>query len=237
MKSKTYNTSSDLITIEYLGIKDLTPYEFNSRKHSADQIEKIQISIQEFGFLNPIIANKLTKKVIAGHGRLMAAQKLKLDKVPVIFVDHLNEVQVSAFVIADNRSAELAEWDYSLLASELEKLDSLNYAFEITGFSNEDLDQMLSDLNGDIDPKNEPEEDFEREEIESLPENSPENEDRVVSKHGYIWKLGEHELICDSKNLKECDEIVRFWQELTDSDAILDQNGSTFDEVCNDWVE
>jgi hypothetical protein len=119
---------------------DLVPYARNSRTHSETQINKIAASITEFGFLNPIITDG-NNGIVAGHGRVMAAQKLGLDELPTIDAAHLSEAQRRAYVIADNRLALDAGWDDELLKIELKDLDSAGFDLTLTGF---DLDELAS---------------------------------------------------------------------------------------------
>ena len=121
-----------------VSVADLVPYARNSRTHSAAQIDKIAASIREFGFLNPIIADG-ENGIIAGHGRVMAAQKLGLETLPVIEASHLTDAQRRAYVIADNRLALDAGWDNDLLKIELHDLDAQGFDLTLTGF---DLDEM-----------------------------------------------------------------------------------------------
>jgi ParB-like chromosome segregation protein Spo0J len=111
----------------------LVPYARNSRTHSPQQVDKIAASIREFGFLNPIIVDG-ENGIIAGHGRVMAAQKLGLADLPVIEASHLTEAQRRAYVIADNRLALDAGWDNDLLKVELQDLDSQGFDLTLTGF-------------------------------------------------------------------------------------------------------
>ena len=112
---------------------ELIPYVNNARLHSTDQVSKIAASIKEFGFNNPILTDG-KNGVIAGHGRLMAAEKLGLETVPTIELSHLSEAQKKAYILADNRLAELAEWDNELLKIELESLSELDFDVDLTGF-------------------------------------------------------------------------------------------------------
>ena len=117
---------------------DLIPYARNSRTHSDAQVAKLAASIKEFGFLNPVIVDG-DNGIIAGHGRILAAQKLGLEAVPTIEADHLTEAQRRAYVIADNRLALDAGWDDELLRIELGDLDADNFDLSLTGF---DLDEI-----------------------------------------------------------------------------------------------
>ena len=111
----------------------LVPYARNARTHSPAQVDKIAASIREFGFLNPIITDG-QNGIIAGHGRVMAAQKLGLDTLPTIDAAHLSEAQRRAYVLADNRTALDAGWDNDLLRIELQDLDATGFDLALTGF-------------------------------------------------------------------------------------------------------
>ena len=124
--------------IEQRPIKDLIPYINNSRKHSDEQVAQIAASITEFGWTNPILVDG-DSGIIAGHGRLLAARKLKMDKVPVIELAHLSDAQKKALIIADNKLALNADWDHELLKIELFELDDLKYDLALTGFSVDEL--------------------------------------------------------------------------------------------------
>lgn len=121
----------------------LIPYVRNARTHSADQIAQIAASIAEFGFTNPILVGE-DDVIIAGHGRLMAAQDLGLETVPVIVLDHLSEAQRRALIIADNRIAENAGWDDELLRSELAALRDDDFDLDLLGFDEAALDEILA---------------------------------------------------------------------------------------------
>lgn len=113
---------------------ELIPYANNAKKHSDEQIKKIAASIKEFGFINPVIVDS-ENGIIAGHARVMAAEKLKLKEVPVLLVEHLTEAQKKAYILADNRLAEIGtEWDMELVKIELDSLDGLGFDIELTGF-------------------------------------------------------------------------------------------------------
>lgn len=114
-------------------VAELVPYARNSRTHSDAQVAKIAASIKEFGFLNPIITDG-TGGIVAGHGRVLAAQKLGLDTLPVIEAEHLTEAQKRAYVIADNRLALDAGWDNDMLRIELQDLDAAGFDLSLTGF-------------------------------------------------------------------------------------------------------
>lgn len=128
--------------IEHLAVEDLVPYIRNSRTHSDAQVLQIASSIKEFGFTNPVLIDK-DGGIIAGHGRVMAARKLKLEEVPCIRLSHLTETQARALVIADNKLALNAGWDDNMLAIELKDLEDQGYDLSITGFSEKELKSLL----------------------------------------------------------------------------------------------
>lgn len=121
---------------ENVKIDKLKPYENNARTHNKKQIEKIAKSIKEFGFINPVIVDK-DYGIIAGHGRVLGASELGMTEVPCIFVEDLTEEQKRAYIIADNKLALDAGWDYDLLKLEIEELNDLDFDVSLTGF---DLD-------------------------------------------------------------------------------------------------
>ncbi len=125
--------------IKNIKIKDLVPYERNSKIHSEYQIGLIEDSIKEFGFINPILIDE-NKNVIAGHGRIEAAKNLKFKELPCIVIEGLTEEQRRAYIIADNRLSELAEWDNELVARELKDLKESGFNTDVTGFLFDDID-------------------------------------------------------------------------------------------------
>ena len=128
--------------LQFLSLENLTPYERNSREHSPEQIKRIAESIKTFGFTNPILVDG-KNGIIAGHGRLMAAKQLGLETVPVIQLEHLSEAQKRAYVIADNRLAELSSWNDEILRSELFELKEFDFDLSLMGFD----DSFLNSLN------------------------------------------------------------------------------------------
>lgn len=119
----------------------LIPYAMNSRTHSEHQIAQIAASIKEFGFLNPVIVDG-DNGIIAGHGRVMAAMHLCMEQVPVVEAKHLTDAQKKAFVIADNRIALNAGWDYEILRSEFDSLDLMDFDQNILGFDIGEIDLL-----------------------------------------------------------------------------------------------
>jgi DNA modification methylase len=171
--------------VEERRIDELTPRRRNPRTHSAKQIRQIANSIKTFGFVIPVITDS-TNTVIAGHGRLRAAQQLGMEAVPTIRLDHLSPEQARALVIADNRLAELAEWDEDLLALELQELAALDLHFdlEVLGFETPELDFLIgaATKNDEPDP------------ADQMPVVDPETP--AVSRPGDLWSMGPHHLLC-----------------------------------------
>ena len=127
----------------------LIPYAMNSRAHSEQQVSQIAASIKEFGFLNPVIIDD-DNGIIAGHGRVLAAQKLGLDKVPVIEAKHLTDTQRRAYVIADNKLALNSGWDDATLQLEIESLKGLDFNLDLLGWEvlpsfTEEIDYSILD--------------------------------------------------------------------------------------------
>ena len=117
----------------------LKPYERNAKIHSEEQVKKIADSIKEFGFVNPVLIDR-GYNIIAGHGRVMAAKKLEMESVPCVFIEGLTETQRKAYILADNKLGEIAEWDIDVLNAELEKLTAAGFNISLTGF---DLDNEI----------------------------------------------------------------------------------------------
>lgn len=138
---------NDLNVIE-VPIEDLIPYANNARTHSDEQIAQIASSIKEFGWTNPILIDA-DNGVIAGHGRLAAARKLKMDKIPAISLKDLSESQKKALIIADNKLALNSGWDDKLLKIELSELKDLNYEMKLTGFSDDELAEIFGAAESD----------------------------------------------------------------------------------------
>ena len=136
------------IEVKYRKVEDLIPYVNNSRKHSDEQVAQIASSIKEFGWTNPILIDG-TNSIIAGHGRLMAARKLKMEEVPTIELSHLTDTQRKALVIADNKLALNADWDTTLLTIELDELLKYGFALDILGFNEQEIKTIMSDVNFD----------------------------------------------------------------------------------------
>lgn len=160
-------------------IDKLVPYAGNARTHSDAQVAQIAASIREFGWTNPVlIRDDFT--TIAGHGRVLAARKLGLTAVPCLRLSHLTDAQVRAYVIADNKLSENAGWDDAILSSELKALVAEGFKIDVVGFSDQELNALLSVG----DPGN------------TSPDESPEVPVEAMSKPGDVWILGRHRIIC-----------------------------------------
>ena len=174
-------------------VGDLIPYINNSRTHSDDQVAQIAASIKEFGWTNPILVGA-NNSIIAGHGRLMAARKLKMNEVPTIELDYLTDVQRKALIIADNKLALNSDWDLGLLSLELEELQELEFDLALTGFSEDELAKLL-----------------EPEQVDGLTDENavPEVPDEPITKLGDIYQLGNHRLMCgDSTSIDAVDKLM-----------------------------
>ena len=116
----------------------LKPYKRNAKIHGEAQIEKLMNSINEFGFLSPCLIERNTFNIIAGHGRVEAAKRLGMEKVPCVFVEDITEEQRRAYILADNRLTELGEWDMDMVQFELKELDAMDFDISLTGFTLEE---------------------------------------------------------------------------------------------------
>jgi site-specific DNA-methyltransferase (adenine-specific) len=166
--------------LEKRSVEELIPFASNSRTHSDAQVAQIAASIREFGFTSPILIDG-ENTIIAGHGRLLAARKLGLDKVPAIVLDHLTKPQQRALVIADNQLALNAGWDLDMLKAEIEDLNLDDFDISLLGFDDKFLDGLL-----------EPEPTAGLTDEDAVP-NVPEI---PVTCLGDVWVLGNHRLMC-----------------------------------------
>jgi len=179
--------------IEWRSVETLIPYAKNARTHSDEQVAQIAGSIKEFGFNNPVLVDK-ENSVIAGHGRLMAARKLGMDKVPVIQLEHLTESQRKAYVLADNRIALNSGWDTSMLSLELQDLKD-DIDLSLLGFDPDELDALLNPI----------------QETKGLTDEDavPDVPDEPKTKLGDIYILGNHRLMCgDSTSIDAVDKLM-----------------------------
>lgn len=161
-------------------VSELIPYVRNARTHSEAQVSQIAASIREFGFLSPILVAE-DNTILAGHGRLAAALKLGLKKVPCVKENHLTETQKRAYIIADNKLSLNAGWDNELLAVELSELEGADFNLDLLGFDEAELSSIF-DADKDVS-----DDDFDVEK---------ELEEPCFSKTGDMWTLGKHRIIC-----------------------------------------
>ena len=200
-----------------VSVSSLIPYARNSRTHSDAQVGQIAASIKEFGFLNPIIVDG-ESGIIAGHGRVLAAQKLGLAELPVIEAGHLSDTQRRAYIIADNKLAMNAGWDDEMLRVELDALGVDGFDLELTGFS---LDE-IADL-----------------QIEEVPEGLtdedavPEAPEDPVTVEGDVWVLGNHRLHCgDGTSIDAVEKLMNgVYPDLIHTDPPYGMNAVTKSNV------
>jgi hypothetical protein len=181
-----------MLTYKLIPTSDLIPYARNSRTHSEAQVTKIASSIKEFGFINPVVTDG-KNGIVAGHGRVLAANKLGLKEVPCVEASHLTEAQKRAYVIADNRMALDAGWDIDLLKVELGDLQGLDFDLSLTGFDPGELENFLAEkTEGLTDP-------------DAVPE-TPANPVTVL---GDVWVMGKHRLMCgDSTSISDVQKLM-----------------------------
>ncbi len=181
--------------IENIKTTELIPYINNTRTHDHEQVVNIASSIKEFGFTNPILIDQ-KNGVIAGHGRLLAAIKLKLEEVPCIVLSNLSEIQRKAYAIADNKIAMNSGWDEDLLKLEFEFLKENDFDTDIIGFDLEELEELFND-------------DCSEGEGLTDPDEVPDAEDKSVNIQGDVWVLGNHRLMCsDSTNRESVEKLL-----------------------------
>ena len=164
------------LKIEYLPIDDLTPYDRNARKHDVEDVQAIMNSIQSFGFSDPIGIWGENNTIVEGHGRLEAAKRLEMEKVPVIRLDHMSNEQRKAYALAHNKTAELSSWLDEVLQEEIDSITDFDMGD--FGFEPEEIE---------VNPEEIEEDDFDIE--EELPE-------EPKAQLGDIYRLGNHRLIC-----------------------------------------
>ena len=188
-KEKHKAVSSKVIeqNIQLVKVSQLNPYEGNSRTHSDQQVDQLAASITEFGWTNPILVDA-DFGIIAGHGRLMAAKRLGLEEIPVIMLDHLSPAQRKALVIADNKLAENAGWDFDKLRDELSDLKDMDYDLGVIGFDDEELNNLFDDEDPEDDDTDSDAEDDAPVDANGAP----------VVRAGELWLLGNHRLLCGS---------------------------------------
>ena len=166
------------MNIKNILVKDLIPYERNTKKHDKTQINNVAESIKQYGFVQPIVIDK-NNVVVIGHCRLLAAKQLKMKEVPCVCVEDLTEEQVKALRIVDNKSNE-SPWDFDILPDELAELDLSDFSFDFGIDDEEEETEIVEDEAPEVDEENEP-----------------------ITKLGDIWQLGRHRLMCGSSTDKD----------------------------------
>jgi len=173
-------------------VSTLVPYARNSRTHSDAQISQIAASIKEWGWTTPILIDE-AGGIIAGHGRVMAAQRLHIKEVPCMTATDWTEAQKQAYVIADNKLAENAGWDTELLSVEMQELDDLNFDLSLIGFDKDALADLTAVKTEGLTDE----------------DNVPELQEDTVSVLGDIWVLGNHRLMCgDSTSIDAVEKLM-----------------------------
>ena len=180
--------------VEMRNIETLKPYPHNPRKNEM-AVDAVAKSIKAFGFKVPIVIDR-DSVIIAGHTRLFAAQKLGLSDVPCVIASDLTPAQAKAFRIADNKTAELAEWDFDSLQVELKDLVAADLDLGTLAFSNEELEKILGpDYFGNAGLQD--------------PDYVPEPPDKAITQPGDLWLLGDHRLLCgDSSKTEDVDRLL-----------------------------
>jgi DNA modification methylase len=170
--------------IEIADINSIQPYINNPRKLKDSAIDKVAMSIKEYGFRQPIVvdANRI---IVVGHTRYRASKKLGLKEVPITIAENLTPEQINAYRIADNRTNEEAEWDLELLKTEIKELELADFNLDLTGFDEDQLNNML----------------FEEKQGLTDEDEVPEAPEEPITKLGDIWKLGKHKLICGDSTI------------------------------------
>ena len=210
---------------EYRKTAELIPYARNARTHSEQQISQIAASIKEFGFNNPVAVDA-DGMILCGHGRVLAAQKLKLETVPVVCLSHLTETQKKAYILADNKLALNAGWDNDLLKVELEDLKLSGVDLNLIGFSDIELDKLLEQ-------ENEAKDDDYDDPLPLEPKSSA----------GEIWICGKHKVMCgDSCSIGDVEKLMNGDKAdllITDPPYNVSYEGGTKDHLTikNDSME
>src|SRR5579863_9717562 len=174
------------LTCEYRSIASLRLDPGNPRLHSKKQVRQIARSIESFGFNVPVLIDA-RGQLIAGHGRVLAAQLLGMTQVPTIMLEHLTEAQIRAFMIADNRLTENSVWDDRLLTEQLKALSvlELDFSIDVTGFEIGEIDVMIEGPAPASHGKDDP--------ADAIPDSGAK---RQVTRAGDLWILDRHRVYC-----------------------------------------
>jgi DNA modification methylase len=198
--------------IEERSIDEIQPYERNPR-HNDEAVEAVAKSIKEFGWRQPIVIDQ-EGVIVVGHTRWKAARELGLETVPVHVAD-LTPAQAKAYRLADNKTASIAEWDYELLPLELADLQSVDYDLELTGFSPDEVSEMISS-GGTVGLTD--------------PDDIPEPPEEPITQAGDLWVMGDHRLLCgDSTNADDVRRLMDGQRAIlfaTDPPYLVDYDGT-----------
>ena len=179
--------------IKTADINTIKPYENNPRKLKDSAIEKVAMSLKEYGFRQPIVVDK-DRIIVVGHTRYRASKKLGFKEVPITIADNLTPEQINAYRIADNRTAEESEWDNELLKMEIKDLEAKDFKLDLLGFNEDQLNDML----------------FEEKQGLTDEDEVPEAPEEPISKLGDIWILGNHRVMCgDSTFIDNIDLVTK----------------------------
>jgi ParB-like chromosome segregation protein Spo0J len=165
--------------VEHWPIDRLVPYARNARTHSNVQIDQIAASIREWGWTNPILLAE-DGTIIAGHGRVLAARKLRIQQIPVMVAAGWSEAQKRAYALADNKLALNAGWDEAMLALEFADITELGFDLGLIGFSDEEIAALNASSGAEL----------------TDPDEVPETPTNPVSTPGDVWRMGRHRLLC-----------------------------------------
>lgn len=199
-------------TVVDLPVAALKPHPRNARRHSKQQIKQIAASIRQFGFTFPVLIDA-SKHIIAGHGRVAAAKLLGLTHVPTIEITHLNDTEIRAYMIADNRLSDLSDWNNELLDLELSAFVEMpQITIDVLGF----------DPSTAIVPTKKT-----KRKTKSKSPRTP------ISHPGEEWLLGCHRLICGNKHLEQADALIEVFETATGETAVLEATGEPFGSIAH----
>ena len=216
MTTKTHNPADK---VERWDITRLVPYARNSRTHSDEQIGQIAASIKEWGWTTPVLVDE-AGSIIAGHGRTLAAQRLKMTEVPVMVAFGWSDAKKRAYIIADNKLALNAGWDNEMLALELGEIGELGFDLDLTGFTAEEIAALMPEQ---IEPGL------------TDPDDAPAVQENATTVPGDVWIMGKHRLLCgDSTSVSDLEkltdgQLVDMW--LTDPPYNVAYEGGTKEKL------
>jgi hypothetical protein len=243
LERKAYPKHAPRIAVRWLPVEALIPDPRNARLHPEGQVRRIADSIEAFGFNVPVLIDG-EGRVVAGHGRLLAARRLGLAEIPTIALDHLSEAERRAFMIADNRLAEFASWDMKRLDEELEALKRLDLDFELSATGFESGEIVLEAVAAVDAPGPDPGPDPRGSGAGSgavddralQGRGARRRSGRPVTRAGETWALGANRLVCgdllDEPGRRALDAAIRRWQAEAGEAARLHPTGERFVKVA-----